>query len=680
MNTLRQGLVQRVDAAFAVDGPLAQGMAAYRQRPGQLAMAGAVAEVLAQGGVLVAEAGTGTGKTFAYLVPALLSGERMVLSTATKALQEQLFDRDVPALLRALGLSAKTAMLKGRASYVCVHRLGFARHTGSRESLGFHKGLAAVERWLTATHTGDLSEVPAIADQPALLAAVSSTRENCLNARCPRLADCHVNQARRAALAADVLVVNHHLFFADVCGREPGMTSLLPSLSAVVFDEAHRLNEVGVSFAGHRLDLSQCLALCRDVLATGTGLAQGFAPWHPLSAEVVLAARRWFRYRGLVSDAGRLAWDGASPWGSEDLSWAADGQALQRQLQAMAQALALVSEVAPDFVRLHEQTMALTQAVHRFLHPKAEATVRWVEVRGSQAPVISLVEAPVTVAGFFQALRYQLGSLSEREPSWVFTSATLGHDDRLSWFTQTCGLDDAQVLRVPSPFDHAAQSALYVPGVLPEPSDPKHSEALAALTIELVEALKGRTLILTTTLRAMQVIAQALSTHFDQPDDVLVLTQDAQPRAQLLALFRQGGMDPKRGCVLVASMSFWEGLDIPGDALQMLVLDKLPFAPPDDPWVSAQSQVLVRQGRNPFDALLLPGAAMALRQGAGRLIRSESDRGLLVIGDTRLVTRAYGRQLVSALPRMPVVADQAEALRLIEGLITKVSTTVKPQI
>jgi len=645
-------------------------------------MATAVADTLDQGGMLVAEAGTGTGKTFAYLVPALLSGKRIVLSTATKTLQEQLFHRDLPAVLSALGVSAKAAMLKGRTSYVCVHRLSFARHAGQREAVAFHQGLAAVERWVAATRTGDLSELPAIADQASLLAAVSATRDNCLGARCPRLADCHVNQARRAAMAADVLVVNHHVFFADVCGREPGMTSLLPSLNVVVFDEAHRLNEVGVSFAGHRLALAPCLSLCRDVLAVGTSLARGFAPWHPLVLGVEVAARQWLRVRAPTGEADRLAWGGnsTSPWESDDGSWVSDGHALQVQLQALGGALAGVSEVSPDFVRLGERTAALMHEVQRFLRPQAPDTVRWLEMQDRAARVVSLTEAPLNLVGFFQTLRYQVGAQSEREPAWVFTSATLGHDDRLSWFTQSCGLDDAQVLRVASPFDHAVQSALYVPHHLPEPSDPKHSEALAAVIAELVAPLKGRTLVLTTTLRAMNVIAEALAACFNRPDDVQVLTQGALPRAPLLDWFRHGGVGPQRGCVLVASMSFWEGLDVPGDALQMLVLDKLPFSPPDDPWVSAQSLALARQGRQPFDALLLPGAAMALRQGAGRLIRSESDRGLLVIGDTRLATRAYGRQLMAALPRMPVMASHAEALALINSLVTRTSTTAKPPI
>lgn len=668
--------------AFGADGPLARAEAHFRPRTGQTEMALAVARTIESGGVLVAEAGTGVGKTFSYLVPALLSGERVLLSTATKALQDQLFGRDLPRLAQALGVPVRMAVLKGRSSYLCMHRMLQARQDGMAHDGSVAAELARVELWAQATRTGDLAELPGLDERSAALPLVTSTRENCLGSACPRFRQCHVNQARREALAADVVVVNHHLFFADQAVRESGMAELLPSVRVVVFDEAHQLNETGVLFQGIQLSTGQLLDFTRDVLAAGMQLARGMADWQGLCGQLERATRDLRLLAGQAAPGARLPWNEGAPQGLSTGAWAA---MLDRVLQGCAQcqqSLAVVHDMAPDFQRLHERCAALCAALQRFAAPCAEEAVRWVDA-GLQ---LRLVEAPLDIAGSMRerlkapvvtgaeegdALRSSDGA---RPRAWIFTSATLGDDDRLRWFTEPCGLEDAQILRVESPFDYAAQAAVYVPRSLPSPADPAHSVQLAHWAGDAAERLQGRTLVLTTTLKAMRLVGEALQQRFAGSEEIEVLVQGQGPKRRLMERFRAADQGGQRGCILVASATFWEGFDVPGDALQMVVIDKLPFPPPGDPLVQARSERLKQAGRSPFKDHAMPEAAVALKQGAGRLIRHESDRGLLVIGDTRLVTMGYGKRLLAALPPMRRLESEEEFGEALAAL-TRTSTT-----
>ncbi|AMO24895.1 ATP-dependent DNA helicase [Ramlibacter solisilvae] len=662
-----------VREAFAQGGVLSRAADHFRPRTGQTEMALAVARAIEQGGALVVEAGTGVGKTFSYLVPALLSGERVLLSTATKTLQDQLYGRDLPRLMEALGLPARTALLKGRGSYLCLHRMELARRDASLPDRASTRALAKIEQWAQVTRTGDLAELPGLDERSPLIPLVTSTRENCLGAQCPRWRACHVNLARKEALAADVVVVNHHLFFADLAVRESGMAELLPTVRVAIFDEAHQLNETGVQFLGTQLTTGQGLDFARDMLAAGLQLARGLVDWQQVVAVVERAARDLRLAVGRTAPGARLRWVGPAPEGVDAVAWA---EALDRLRQACAQAieaLSTVSEIAPDFERLAERAQELARRAERFAGPCDPDAVRWVDA-GMQ---LRLVQSPLDIA---QAVRDKL--LREDGPeassrTWIFTSATLGDDERLSWFTQPCGLSQAEVLRVESPFDYAAQAALYVPRELPRPNDPGHSAQVAALAAEGALRLGGRTMVLTTTLRALRTIGDELQSRFSGSGELEVLVQGQWPKRRLIERFREGAANGQPGCVLVASASFWEGVDVPGEALQLVVIDKLPFPPPGDPLVEARSQRLQSQGRSPFSDYSLPEAAVALKQGAGRLIRRESDQGVLVVCDTRLATMSYGRRLTAALPPMRQLQSRSEWLEALERLagLTRTSTT-----
>lgn len=638
-------LAEGVASVFGPAGPLARAVPEYRARTGQLGMAEAVAQVVDAGGVLVVEAGTGVGKTYAYLVPMLLSGKRVLISTATKALQDQLYGRDIPKLLELLGVPLRVALLKGRSSYLCLHRMESARQDPRLDERLAMVQLARIENWSHATQTGDMAEVDALDDASPLLPLVTSTRENCLGARCPQASACFVNRARREALSADWVVINHHLFFADLNVRESGVAELLPSVHAVVFDEAHQLNEIGVQFLGRQLGTGQLSGFVRDVVQTTQDQARGLAPWVELAGTLEQRI-----------DALRTRFPVPAGERAQRMDWRATGDAWQGLLETLAaaltalqQALALVAEMTPELQLLHTRAEELLAQLQLFTQPLPHDAVRWLEL-GRQ---VRMLQSPLDVSEAMQTRVLPPPGTAADHKSWVFTSATLGHDATLSWMVESCGLQGARVLQVPSPFDYAHQAALYVPKLFPKPTEAGHSDAVAALALQGARVLGGRTLVLTTTLRAMRSIGDTLERSLQGRTDMQVLVQGSAAKRDLLARFLQAGSSQGQGgAILVAAASFWEGIDMPGSALQLLVIDKLPFAPPDDPVLQARAKALEAAGKSPFKHLNMPQAAVALRQGAGRLIRRESDRGVLVVCDLRLSQMGYGKQLVAALPPM----------------------------
>jgi len=694
-------LRDEVAEAFAPQGWLVAAWEGFRPRASQTEMAQAVAQTLTSGGALVVEAGTGVGKTFAYLVPALLSGERVLVSTATKALQDQLYSRDIPRLLAALGLPRRVALLKGRSNYLCPHRLPQARQNLSHDRRAVH-WIAKVEDWSRSTRTGDLSEVTGLDEKSPLWPYLTSTRDNCLGATCPSYKVCPLQWARREAMAADLVVINHHLFFADLAVRESGMAELLPSVRVVIFDEAHQLNEIGVQFLGHQLGHGQLLDLTRDALGVGLQSARGLVDWQGLCQALEYAVREWRLLAGRNPRQTRLRWREQTPEGMDPEAWPAALVRMDQALLALDEGLAMVSELAPDFVRLSERVAELRAQVQRFNQAPPPGQVRWLEVSPShvrclQAPLNiaetmsshwSLSPTPEGCAAPEATPAPEVGAPSEAPPepeipapdgavldrpeglgrprAWVFTSATLGDAKGLDWFTQPTGLTGARCLRVPSPFDYPKQAALFVPPHLPRPNDPGHTPAVAALVAQAIEVLGGRTLVLTTTLRAMQAIGEHLKRVFD-PASVEVLIQGEWPKHYLMARFRRLEADTP-GCVLVATASFWEGFDVPGDALQLVVIDKLPFPPPNDPVVEARCEQFEAQGLGAFNHYFVPEATIALQQGAGRLIRTEQDRGVLMVCDPRLNQTGYGRQLLASLPPMQRLPDQAALMAYLAQL------------
>ena len=680
-------LTTAVAQAFDLEGALAAGSAHFQPREGQTQMALAIAEVVEQGGELVVEAGTGVGKTYAYLVPVLLSGQRALVSTATKALQDQLFSRDIPKLTQILNLPIKVALLKGRGSYLCVQRLEQSRQGHEATDRSYAHALAKIETWSHSTLTGDLSELSGLDDRSPVIPLVTSTRDNCLGSQCPKFRACHVNLARKEALAADVVVINHHLFFADLTVRESGMAELLPTVRVTVFDEAHQLNEIGVNFLGHNITTGQLIDLARDVLGVGLQLARGLVDWSAMASLLEKSARDLRLTASEFRAGARLRWTDVEPTGLDLPAWQQGLAGVQAACRANMDALETVAELAPDFVRLYERFAAVLQTLGRFEKPCADESVRWLEV-GMQ---LRLVESPLDIADAVQAQLLGMKPQSDEDKSletafgdapaepapyrkaFIFTSATLGDDAQMRWFTEPCGLTQARLLQVSSPFDYATQAGVYVPRHMPRPSEAHHSRHVAELVGPAALALGGRTLVLTTTLAAMRSIGQALAEDVTLSGSVEVLVQGQGPKRRLMERFRQGAQDGQPGCILVASASFWEGFDVPGEALQLVVIDKLPFPPPNDPLVEARSSRLEREGRSAFAAYSLPEAAVALKQGAGRLIRSETDHGILVVCDPRLATMGYGKRLLASLPAMRVLQTPAEFDEALERL-TRLST------
>ena len=662
-------LHDQVAAAFAQDGWLSRAEPHFRPRAGQTEMAMAVAQTIEDGGVLVVEAGTGVGKTFSYLVPALLSGQRVLVSTATKALQDQLYLRDLPRLVQALGLPLRVARLKGRSSYLCLHRLGQVHQSKVPLDPQVLRAVARVQDWSRGTRSGDLAELPGLAENSTVAALVTSTKDNCVGSSCTHWEQCHVNTARAQALQADVCVVNHHLFFADMEVRDSGVAQLLPTAGVVVIDEAHQLNETGIQFAGWVLGTRQLQNYIKDVLADVTLHARGLADWMQLLGQLEHALNEWRAVGANITPGSRLRWLGAAPEGVSDNAWRSGLHAVGQSLRALLLVLAKVTETAHALVALYERGARLLSQLASFAQPVPDDAVRWLEVTRHH---LRLMESPLTIA---HLMREHMQPPDDADPAlqpskaWVFTSATLGDDEDLRWFTETCGLRQAQVLRVDSPFDYASQAVLYVPEDIPEPAQQvAHSAAVAQLAGDGAAALGGRTLVLTTTLKALDAIGQHLQQRFGLLEPMDVLVQGQGPKHALMERFRAGTLHG-RGCILVASSTFWEGVDIPGDALQLVVIDKLPFPPPDDPLVEARSRQMELLGRSPFADYMLPEACMALKQGAGRLIRRETDQGILVVADARLRTKAYGKRLVAALPPMQRIGTQQAWQQALQQLV-----------
>lgn len=644
-------LAGAVAAAFAPDGPLAAADAHFLPRAAQDELARAIAQAVQQREMLVAEAGTGVGKTYAYLVPLLLSGRRSLVSTATKSLQDQLFLRDLPRLAQQLGVPVRRALLKGRASYLCRQRLRVAETEAQLPDRFAARALNRVSAWAQATRTGDLAEVEGLDERSPVIPLVTSTRDNCLGLECPAYRDCHVVQARREAMAADLVVVNHHLFFADLALRDSGVAELLPTVEAAVFDEAHQLVEAGVQFLGTTLTTGQALDLARDVLALGLRHARGLAPWAELAGAIEKAAREL-----RLACAGPLR----DVRGILKLRWEerASGDRLVEPLSRLVEAadaavpaLVALADTAPDFTKLAQRCENLAALAGRFEGEAPDGHVRWIDLTPQQA---RLVESPLDIRAMMAEQR------AGPAKAWIFTSATLGADASLGWFTAQAGLEDAPKLVVGSPFDYTANARVWVPAPFPKPNDAAHPAAVGALAGRLASALGGRTFVLTTTLRVLPLVAQALRAA---APELMVLVQGSEPRRALLQRYRDG-----RGAVLVGSASFWEGIDMPGDALQCVLIDKLPFPPPNDPLVEARVRQLRATGGDPFNDYFVAEAAVSLKQGAGRLIRTETDRGLLVLCDPRVRQMGYGRRLLAALPPMGVLGDEAAALEWLQLL------------
>ncbi|MEC4721442.1 ATP-dependent DNA helicase [Noviherbaspirillum sp. CPCC 100848] len=629
-----------IDQLFNASGPLSQAVRGFRPRQSQTEMAKAIANAIANRQALIAEAGTGTGKTFAYLVPALLWGGKVILSTGTKNLQDQLYLRDIPTVRKALNTPVSVALLKGRANYVCHFHLERTLQNGrltAREDVGH---LREISRFVKTTSSGDKAELSKVPESASVWNLVTSTRDTCMGNECQYYQDCFVMKARKEAQQADVVVVNHHLFFADVALKDTGVAELLPTANTVIFDEAHQLPETATLFFGETISTSQVLELCRDVLAEGLAHARDGADW----AKVVSTVERAARDLRLTfpQDIVRLAVNQIAP--SSPFFPALDK--LREELDIMVGVLEGQAERAETIEQCRTRGLELAKRLADWdaaRQPTQESTeypqdrVLWVEAFTSS---LQLHLTPLSIAPIFSKQR-------EGTPrAWIFTSATLAVKNDFNHYASQMGLWNEPAHTWPSPFDYGNQGLLYVPENLPAPNSFDYTDAVIDAALPMIEAAGGRTFLLCTTIRAVNRAAERLREEFEKrglPFPLMV--QGEAGRTELLDRFRAAG-----NAVLIGSQSFWEGVDVRGDALSLVIIDKLPFSPPDDPVLAARIDALERKGLNGFVHHQLPATIINLKQGAGRLIRDETDRGVLMICDPRLITKPYGRRIWQSLP------------------------------
>ncbi len=632
---------QSIRQVFEKDGTLAKHIDGYSERSQQLEMALAIGDAIENNTQLVAEAGTGTGKTFAYLVPALLTGGKVIISTGTKNLQDQLYSRDLPSVRDALKVPVTVAMLKGRANYVCHYHLERAEHEGRFASREDAKYVHLIKTFAENTKTGDKSELNSVPENAIIWTSVTSTRDNCLGGDCSYYKECFVMEARKKALEADVVVVNHHLFFADVMLRDEGVAELLPSANTVIFDEAHQLPEVAGLFFGEDVSTSQLLELARDCTTAHLTLAKdcvALGSAIPVLEKAAKDFRLIFAYEG-----SRLPVQKALALKGFDEAF----DHMQSQLRALAKVLETQAARDPLLEKCWQRSEALCDSFRRWQTAENTNLVRWVEVFTHS---VQLHATPLSVAeGFGKQLNAQ-------PRAWIFTSATLAVKSDFSHYLERMGLQDAKTGYWESPFNYQEQALLYVPAEMPDPNSPAYTASVVAAALPVLQASGGRAFVLSTSLRAMREIHALLKEEFiENGIESPLLLQGESSRTELLDRFRKLG-----NAVLVGSQSFWEGVDVRGEALSVVIIDKLPFAPPDDPVLSARVDKLNAEGKNAFMEYQLPYSVITLKQGAGRLIRDENDRGVLMICDPRLITKSYGKRIWQSLPpfkRTRVLAD-----------------------
>jgi ATP-dependent DNA helicase DinG len=631
-----------VERFFSEQSPLATEVTSFRPREQQREMALAVADAIRGNEILVVEAGTGTGKTFAYLVPALLAGGKVIISTGTKNLQDQLFQKDLPMVRDALKAPVSVALLKGRANYVCHYHLERALSEGRFATREDVKHLAKIKHYAKVSDSGDKGGLADVPENAPIWMHVTSTRDNCLGQECPNHKECFVLKARSEAMKADIVVVNHHLFFADVMLRDEGVAELLPACNTVIFDEAHQLPETASLFFGESISTTLLLDLARDTRIEAAASAKDFAPLPKACDELDKAARD---LRLVFKKEGRLPAIATQDFKefSPALKVLCDKLA---QLNAMLEKQAERSE---GLENCWQRAQMLVQQLGKWQKDNEPDQVKWLEIFHHS---LQLNTTPLSIAEIFE--KQIVGSAR----AWIFTSATLAVKQDFSHYQGEMGLLKAKTACWDSPFNYAEQALLYVPPNLPEPNSEGYTEAVVQAALPLIEASKGRAFFLFTSLRAMQRAHEILQAEFDRRGwDYPLLLQGEGSRSELLTRFRALG-----NAVLLGSQSFWEGVDVRGEALSLVIIDKLPFAPPDDPVLAARIAQLNKQGRNAFMEYQLPRAIITLKQGAGRLIRDETDRGVLMICDPRLIGKPYGKRIWQSLPPMKRTRDEAEAV------------------
>ena len=646
-----------VERIFGDSGLLSSSIQGYRSRQAQIEMAKAIGQAIAGQQTLLAEAGTGTGKTFAYLIPALLWGGKVIVSTGTKNLQDQLYLRDIPTIKKVLRAPVSVALLKGRANYLCHFHLERTLQNGrltSREDVGY---LRDISRFIKTTSSGDKAELTRVPETAPVWSLVTSTKDNCMGSECQYYQDCFVMKARKEAQQADVVVVNHHLFFADLALKDTGIAELLPSANTVIFDEAHQLPETATLFFGDSISTSQILELCRDTLAEGLSHARDGAEWAKIVAPVERAARDL--RLSFPQDSIRLSLQQIAP--SSDFF--PNLETLKDSLGDLIQVLEKQAERAETIEQCRVRAIDLQDQLDdwRELEPDSKAAkakpecVLWVE---AYSVSLQLHRTPLSIAPIFNKQR-------EGVPrTWIFASATMAVKNDFSHYVSQMGLWDEPARTWPSPFNYQEQGILYVPEGMPQPNSREYTDAVVDAALPIIEAAGGRTFLLCTTNKAVKHCAERLKDEFTQRGlNFPLFVQGDAGRTELLDRFRAAGNG-----VLIGSQSFWEGVDVRGEALSLVVIDKLPFAPPDDPVLAARIEAMEKKGLNGFVHHQLPEAIINLKQGAGRLIRDETDRGVLMICDPRLISKPYGKRIWQSLPAFARTRELPVVLKFFSDL------------
>ncbi len=621
------------------DGPFAEAFEGFRVRSQQQCMADAVEKAIAERGELIAEAGTGTGKTFAYLVPALLSGRRIIVSTGTKNLQDQLFDRDLPLVRKVLKRGVSTALLKGRANYLCRYRLATANAEGRFQSREQVRYLRMINAWSMQTRFGDRAEAAQVPDDAPIWRTVTSTSDNCLGQECPELDQCFLLKARREALKADVVVINHHLLFADIALRDEGFGELLPGADALIVDEAHQLHRVAQQFFGTTLSSRQVFELVRDAEAEQLAEAGEMSELRDCYQQLEKAAQDFRLALGRADQ--RAGW----PQIARREAVAAAADRLRQTLAELGESFTAVGERSKGLEAIGRRAEAFALQLQGFLEEGDESRICWFETRQTG---FWLNTTPLAVGELFKRCRAHYAA------AWIFTSATLTIEEGFAHFQNQLGLEEADTACYESPFDYANQARLFLPRRLPDPNDPGYSRAMLEAAMPLINNSPGGVFLLFTSYRALSEAASYLSERTSRP----IYAQGHGSRSSLLEAFRESG-----NAILLGTASFWEGVDVRGEALTCVIIDRLPFASPSDPVLQAQVTASRKAGGNPFMEIQLPQAVIALKQGVGRLIRDFEDRGVIMLCDPRLRQKSYGSVFLRSLPPMPVCHEAEEVVR-----------------
>ncbi len=636
-------LTDAIIDVFSIDGDLSRHIKGFRPRDEQLEMAQVVAEAIESKSTVIVEAGTGTGKTFAYLAPVLLAGKKTIISTGSKNLQDQLFNRDLPAIKKALGYSGKIALLKGRSNYLCLERLDQVIAQGVLGDKSVLTDLSKVRQWNNGTQSGDLSECIELAEDSPILPQLTSTSESCLGSDCPNYAECYIAKARKKALNADLVVVNHHIFFADMAVKENGFGELIPNAEAIIFDEAHQLPDIASQYFGQSLTSRQLFELCKDINIVYRTELKDMQQLGNIADTL----------QKIIQDFRLLLGEGNQRGNWRDLSKesmvAKAFNLLQEKLAFLSEVIKLVLGRSQTLDSIFERLEAIKVQLERLAETNVVGYCYWYETIGRQ---FGLHITPLTVADKFGS------QVANKEAAWIFTSATLAVGADFQHFCQRLGISPHKQKILPSPFNYCEQALLCVPRYLPPTNRPNTLTALGEMLLPLIEANQGRCFVLCTSYAMMRGLAE----YFRAQSELSILLQGEGAKTQLLTQFVE-----EKHSVLVATSSFWEGVDVRGDALSLVIIDKLPFTAPDEPLLKARIEDCRLQGGDPFNDIQIPEAVIALKQGVGRLIRDVTDRGAVVICDNRLVTRAYGETFLKSLPDAKRTRDLRKVVQFLQN-------------